>query len=75
MRSLSKSPYDWISPLNKQSGMTIYFNTAVYGEKWVWYFWSLAYFHFFAALNGAFEVQFFQDAFDFYYLIKDTDSM
>ena len=39
--------------------LTIYFNTAVYGEKWVWYFWSLAYFRFFGALNGAFEVQFF----------------
>ena len=39
---------------------TIYSNTAVYGEKWVWYFWSLAYFRFFEALNGAFEVQFFQ---------------
>ena len=36
------------------------FNTAVYGEKWVWYFWSLAYFCFFEALNGAFEVQFYQ---------------
>ena len=40
--------------------LTIYSNTAVYGEKWVWYFWSLAYFRFFEALNGAFEDNFFQ---------------
>ena len=29
----------------------IYSNTAVYGEKWVWSFWSLAYFRFFEALK------------------------
>ena len=44
--------YDWISPLNKWS------NTAVYGEKLVRCIWSLVYFLFFEALNGAFEVQF-----------------
>ena len=37
---------------------TIYSNTAVYGEKLVRWIWSLVYFHFFEALNGAFEVQF-----------------
>ena len=60
--------YDWISPLNKRSGRPFYSNTAVYGEKWVCYFWSLVlhifafffFFFFFEALNGAFEVQFFQ---------------
>ena len=49
--------YHWISPL---IWLTINSNTAVYGEKWVWFFWSFAYFRFFEALNGAFEVQFFQ---------------
>ena len=39
--------YDWILPLNKQPGKPFYSNTAVYGEKCVWYFWSLAYFSFF----------------------------
>ena len=53
--------------------LTIYSNTAVYGEKWVWYFWSHAYFCFFEALNGAFEVQFFQGF--IFTPIKDTDNM
>ena len=53
--------YYWISPLNKRSGspVTIYSNTVVYGGKWVWWIWSLVYFHSFEALNDAFEVQFF----------------
>ena len=47
--------HHWINGL-----LTIYAYTTVYGEKWVWYFWSLAYFCFFEALTSAFEVQFFQ---------------
>ena len=35
--------------------------------------YSLVYFHFFKALNGAFEVQFFRAS--FLHLMKDTDSM
>ena len=38
--------------------LTIYSNAAVYGEKLVRCIQSLVYFHFFEALNGAFEVQF-----------------
>ena len=34
-----------------------YSNIIDYEGKGVWYFWSLAYFHFFEALNNAFEVQ------------------
>ena len=49
--------YDWISPFNKPSGLWFY-NPTVWW-KLVWYIWSLAYFHFFEALNNAFEVQFF----------------
>ena len=40
--------------------LTIYSNTVVYGEKWIRQIWSLVYFHFFKAINGAFEVQLFQ---------------
>ena len=29
------------------------------GGKWVWWIWSLVYFHSFEALNDAFEVQYF----------------
>ena len=50
----------------------VYSNTTVYGGKWVWYFWSLAYFHFFEALNNAFEVQFITAS--FLHPITDTDS-
>ena len=39
----------------------VYSNTAVYDGKLVWYIRSLVYFHFFEALNDAFEVQVFQD--------------
>ena len=47
----------WLNITTELTGwQIIYSNTAVYGEKWVWYFWSLAYFRFFKALNGAFKV-------------------
>ena len=49
--------------------LTIYSNTVVYGGKWVWWIWSLVYFHSFEALNDAFEVQYFQ-GFIFYTLPK-----
>ena len=61
--------YDCISPLNKMGWLTIYSNTAVYEEKWVWYFWSLAYFRFFEALYGALE-EHFQVFCSFYTLSK-----
>ena len=57
--------HHWINDLVDH----LFYNTAVYGEKWVWYFWSLAYFRFFEALNGAFEVQFFSGL-QFYTLSK-----
>ena len=61
--------YDWISPPNKRSGWTFILDTVVYGGKWVWWIWSLVYFHSFEALNDAFEVQFFSGL-HFYTLTK-----
>ena len=50
----------------------VYSNTTVYGEM-TWYFWSLAYFCFFEALNDAFEEKIFQGL--ILHPITDTDSM
>ena len=43
--------------------LTICFNIVVYGEKWVWWIWSLVYFHSFESLNNAFEVHYFRASF------------
>ena len=60
--------YDWISPLNKRSG--IYSNTAVYGEKWELYVWSLAYLRFLKHLILLLRCISFRAS--FLLLIKDT---
>ena len=53
---ISMSEYHLL--INRQTYM-VYSNTTVYGGKWVWYMRSLVYFHFFGALNDAFQVQVF----------------
>ena len=55
--------YDWISPLNKRAGSAFILTQLSMGENEYGEsgpFWPLVYFHFFEALNDAFEVQFFQ---------------
>ena len=54
--NISMTEYNhWISSLADR----LFYHYSLWG-KWVWYFWSLAYFRFFEAINKAFEVQFFQ---------------
>ena len=61
--------YYWIS-LNKPPGLILTQQSMGSNEKEIRW---LVYFHFFEALNRAFEVQFFQGF--ILHLIKDTDSM
>ena len=52
--------YDWISPLNKQSGSQLIIPQQSMGENEYGISGHLHIFAFFEALNNAFKVQFFQ---------------
>ena len=60
--------YDWISP-QQTSWQRIYSNTVVYGENEYMVNLVTVYFHYFEALNDAFEVQIFSGL-NFYTLPK-----